>query len=50
MRFCLIQAELDQAKHEWNCHYIRKSGFDTPQGIPNTLFYLHDSELVIIIN
>jgi hypothetical protein len=42
--FCkLIQQDLDDIRHRWNTHYIRRSRHDTIPGRPNELFYLPES-------
>ena len=38
-----LQNQLDEVKHEWNSHYIRKSRHDTVSGIPNVLFHVPES-------
>ena len=39
----LLQKELFNVVKNWNCHRIRKSGFDTIGGIPNQLYDLPTS-------
>ena len=39
----LIQQELDQVAHEWNCHRIHPTkSCMVPAGIPNELYFLPD--------
>ena len=43
MWFCFsttIQKDLDNFRHEWNTHYIRKSRHDTIPGRPDSLYFL----------
>ena len=35
-----LQSQLDEAVHEWNTHYIRRSRHDTVTGIPDVLFHV----------
>ena len=36
----LLQYELDQVKHQWNTHNIRRTRHDTLPGMPDELFFL----------
>ena len=35
-----VQKELNDVRHQWNTHYIRRSGPDTIPGIPDVLFFV----------
>ena len=35
-----IQKQLNDVRHQWNTHYIRRSGPDTIPGIPDVLFFV----------
>ena len=39
----LLQKELDEVRHHWNTHYIRRSRHDTLAGRPDELYYLPEN-------
>ena len=44
--FCftgIMKQALHEIKESWNCHYVRKSRYHTPAGIPDQLFILPES-------
>ena len=38
-----LQLELDKVKDDWNMHFIRQSRHITVSGVPDELYYLHQT-------